>query len=70
MMLQGQRNPKNMMSLGMLCLATGLLLHLLVRPSSQIGRDWSEGLAGLLVGISIVINLMAVRIRARQPRCG
>lgn len=58
------------MVLGNICLVIGLLLWLFVHPSGQIERDWVQGFSGLLLGISIGINLFGLRLARRCPPAG
>lgn len=55
------------MALGNISLVIGLLLWLFVHPSGQIERNWVQGLSGLLLGISIGINLFGLRLARRCP---
>jgi hypothetical protein len=52
------------MVLGNLCLVIGLLLWNF-RSHFQVQRIWLDGVCGLLLGISIVVNLSAVRSSRR-----
>lgn len=66
----GSRKQKILMPMGMLCLAAGLMLPMIVHPSSQGWQNFAHALSGFAVGLSIVFNLAAVWIRGRQRRCG
>jgi hypothetical protein len=59
-------NTKHLMSIGNLCLVAGLLLWNFVHPSSQIQKDWLHGIYGFLMGLSITINLCALRFARRR----
>jgi len=61
------RDPKSMISFGMMCLAIGIVLPWLIHPSTSLEKDWLHGVCGFLYGLSISINIMAV---IRQRRCG
>lgn len=50
------------------CLAAGLMLLLFAHPASQLVLDVVHGVAGLLLGICIGLNLTAVICRKRQQR--
>jgi hypothetical protein len=58
-----QLDPKTrrLVAIGNLCLVIGLLLWNFVHPSSQIEKNWLDGVTGLLMGLSIGINLFAFR---------
>lgn len=64
------KNPKILMATGTACLAVALLLSLIIHPASAAARDWSHGVSGFLLGLSIVLNLWAVRLRTRPRWCG
>jgi hypothetical protein len=59
------RDPKarRLMVIGNLSLVAALLFWQFARPSGATAREWSDGLCGLLAGLSIGINLWAVRRR-------
>ena len=58
---------RRQVALGCLCLSMGLLLRLFVHPSGNVGRNWLDGVAGMLIGMSIAINFLAFR---STRRCG
>jgi hypothetical protein len=41
----------------------------LAHPSSKLSQDWFDGIRGVLYGLSIGFNLMAVRMKGRAQRC-
>jgi hypothetical protein len=57
---------KRLMAIGNLCLVAALLLWNFVHPSSQIQKDWLHGIYGFLMGLSITINLCALRFARRR----
>ena len=63
-----QLDPKSrhMRAMGNIALIIGLLLWLLFHPSGQIERNWLHFVCGLLVGLSIGINLFGLW---RAQRC-
>jgi hypothetical protein len=63
------KNSRLIMPIGMLCLASSLALPWFVHPVSAAARKWTDGLRGLLLGLAIALNLLAVRRKARQRRC-
>jgi hypothetical protein len=58
-----QRDPKarRLIVIGNLSLMAALLFWQFARPSGATAREWSDGLCGLLFGISIGINLLVLR---------
>ena len=54
-----------MLVIGNLCLSIGLLLRLFVHPSGLIHKNLLDGVCGLLIGLSIGINLFVVRLAHR-----
>jgi uncharacterized membrane protein len=67
-------DPKSRLALGIgnFSLAAGLLMLNSSHPSSQIARNWLHGVGGMLLGISIGVNLMRLianrRCRARTAQ--
>ena len=53
-----------------LCLAVGLMLPEIVHPAKGLGLDLVDFVRGLLIGVSLSINLMAVWKTARKRRSG
>jgi hypothetical protein len=49
------------MAIGNICLVIGLLLWLFVHPAGQFSRDALHFVCGLLLGLSITINLITLR---------
>jgi len=64
-----RQNPRKLVSVGMLCLAVGLILLTFVAPHTQTAKNLVQGAGGFLLGMSIVFNLVAVRAAARRRRC-
>jgi hypothetical protein len=52
---------KRSIVIGNLSPVAGLLLWNFVHPSGQIEKTWLHGACGLLLGVSIAINLLAFR---------
>jgi len=61
------RKSRWLFAIANLSLAVGLMLRVLVQPASGLARNWMDGLCGLLLGISIGMNVMLV-IKARRCR--
>jgi len=64
------KNPNTTMFFGMVFLSLALVSQRFVHLSAVLGPGWTDGLRGLLFGISIGMNLWSVRLGARQRRCG
>ena len=62
-------NPRMIMPLGMACLVLAITWPVFSHPVSRMAEDWSDGWRGLLYGLSIGFNIMAVVHGARQRRC-
>ncbi|MFZ0817897.1 MAG: hypothetical protein WAM78_20400 [Candidatus Sulfotelmatobacter sp.] len=60
----------NLIPFAMACLGLAILLPDFFHPATRSGKDLSDGLRGLLFGVSIGINLMAAWRAARQRRSG
>jgi hypothetical protein len=50
-----------MRAIGNITLVIGLLLWPFVHPSGQVERNWLHAVCGLLLGVSISINLLTLR---------
>ena len=53
-----------------MCLCAGIALGAVTHPAGQAAKNWTDGARGLLMGLSIGINLMVmmrVRISTCQP---
>lgn len=64
------KDPKTTMFFGMAFLALSLNLPYFVHPSAQPGKDWLDGVRGLIMGLSIGLNILSVRLAARRRGCG
>ena len=63
------RNPRILLRIGMVCfLIFNLVNYFGRRWVDAPWRDWTDGLAGLTLGLYIGLMLMVVRLRARQLR--
>jgi hypothetical protein len=59
---------RRQVAFGNLCLAVGLGLFTFAHPSGQIEKNLVHALSGLLLGISIGVNLCALRLARRCRR--
>lgn len=62
------RNPRVLMSIGMMCLVVAILLGFVGAPTGALPNDFAHGVRGMLFGISIAAILLSVRRTARQRR--
>ena len=60
------KKSRHTMSAGMFALAASLILFTEVHPSTAAGKDWLDGIAGFLMGISIALNLGSILIAKRR----
>jgi hypothetical protein len=59
------KHSRTLMPIGMLCLVIALIWP---RYIPRVGHpDWSDGIRGVLFGLSIGLNLLAV-VQANRPR--
>jgi hypothetical protein len=62
MLLRNREFPyRGLSQAGMICLAVGLVLPWIVRPSAAVGQDALDALRGFLIGVSIPLNLFSLR---------
>lgn len=61
-------DPSVLLRLGMLFLLLASAAHWFLHPAGSLGRELGDGVTGLLFGLSIALNLQAVRL-ARRRRC-
>ena len=64
------QRTRRMVALSNLGLAVGLSLNLFVHPQSAMARDWVHGVSGMLMGISLGVNLFGLRRSERCARVG
>ena len=63
-----EKNPQSMMMVGMASLALALLWPRFLPVTGGLGPDAIDGLRGALIGISIGLNLWAVRLGGVKRR--
>lgn len=64
------RKALGWLPLGMVFLSISLLLPDFYHPISQLSKDWTDGVRGLLAGIGIGIMIMITIKLHRQRRLG
>ena len=62
------KNPAALIPISMMFLVSGLLLPEFFHPATQMGLNLNHAVRGLLMGISLGVGLMSVRLAARQRR--
>ncbi len=70
MFAQQHRNPQFLMPLGMLSLALALIVTRFAHPVTDFSRGFVDGFMGMLIGFSVALNVVALRIVAKQRRTG
>ena len=63
--VKSNRKSMRMVAWGCFTLAASLMLKTLAHPAGQVAKDWLDGVCGLLIGISLGLNLFGV-IAARR----
>jgi len=51
-----------------LCLFCGLAAGVVFHPASTLAKDWLDGVRGLLLGVSIGMNLFVLKFGAHNHR--
>jgi hypothetical protein len=59
------KSPKTMMRIGMGFLVLASLARWFLKPGGVLSQNWTDGITGLLYGISIASLLMSIRRKAR-----
>ena len=62
-------NPDALIRAGMFCLAVGLVSHRYIHPPGDFWQGFADGLFGLLIGMSIALNLCGLARRRQQQNC-
>ena len=57
-----------MITIGMACLATGIVAQRFIHPPSDFWQGFVAGFSGILIGLSIVFNLRGLMLRRRVER--
>jgi hypothetical protein len=63
-----EKNPQTMMMVGMASLALALVWPRFLPVTGGLGPDAIDGLRGVLIGVSIGLNLLAARLGGMKPR--
>lgn len=66
MRFECNRQSRNWSRIAALCLAGGLMLRYFVFPATPVGTDLVHFTSGLLLGISLVLNLSVTQLRKRR----
>jgi hypothetical protein len=68
MCIRNRTKAAGLIPIGMMFLVVGILWPNFFRPTTQLWKNWSAGLRGLMLGVSIGVNLIAVWRAGRQRR--
>ncbi|MEO8036037.1 MAG: hypothetical protein ABI837_16495 [Acidobacteriota bacterium] len=68
MAIQRLKDPKQIMSLGMMFLPAGLVSLRYLHRLTNLPEDLSDGIAGLFMGLAIGLTLLGVWLNGRQGR--
>jgi hypothetical protein len=63
------KNPSTAIPIGMVFLVLAIAWPLFFHPATKFAQDLSDGIRGLLFGLSIGINLFSVVLSRRNRRC-
>ena len=63
-------DSQSMISVGMACLAVGIVAQRFVHPPTDFWQGFVAGLSGLLIGLSIVFNLRGLMLRKTESGRG
>jgi hypothetical protein len=64
------KQPRTPRLTGMICLAVAIVWIHFARGNTHFDRNWTHFFVGMLLSISIVMNLWSVRLTARRHGCG
>jgi hypothetical protein len=62
--------PQTMIRTGMFCLAVGLVTQRYVHPPGDFWQGFVSGISGLLIGMSIALNLRYVVLQRNRKNSG
>jgi hypothetical protein len=69
MLLPGRiKNSQALISIGSMCLALGLVLLNFIHPVAESEKIATHFTGGFLLGMSIVFNFQAVRLKSQERR--
>lgn len=60
-------NPNALLTVGMICLATGILAQRFLHPPTDFWQGFVAGLSAVLIGLSIVFNIRGLMLRRTSP---
>ncbi|HEX4824271.1 MAG TPA: hypothetical protein VFV19_08140 [Candidatus Polarisedimenticolaceae bacterium] len=62
------QNPRTIFRLAMASLLVMLVWPRVVGPFLKLGTDWSDGLRGLFLGLTIGLLFVSMRLKSRGQR--
>jgi hypothetical protein len=63
-------NPDALISIGMACLAIGIVAQRFIHPAADFWQGFVAGVSGVLIGSSIVLNLRGLSLRRKHRENG
>ena len=63
-------NSQSMISVGMSCLAVGIVVQRFIHPPTDFWQGFVAGVSGLLIGLSIVFNMRGLMLRRKEAGRG
>jgi hypothetical protein len=63
-------NSEALISIGMACLATGIVVQRFIHPPTDFWQGFVAGVSGVLIGASIVLNLRGLALRRKNGESG
>jgi hypothetical protein len=62
------RNPRTLFRLAMVTLLVMLVWPRLIDPYVGISPDWSDGIRGVFLGLTLGLLFVSMRLKRRGPR--
>ena len=60
------RDPGAYVSVGVTCLAAGIVFQRFIHPATDFWQGFVAGLSGLLIGVSIVFNVRGLVLHRKR----
>lgn len=64
------RDPQRLISAGMGCLAVAIVAERFIHPASDFWQGFVAGITGMLIGLSIVLNMRGLVLQRTQRKGG
>jgi hypothetical protein len=59
-------DPGALIAFGTTCLAAGIVAQRFIHPATDFWQGFVAGLSGMLIGVSIVLNMRGLILRRKQ----